>query len=584
MQKWCRRHGYFLLQLFCIAVILIMTLINWGKLGVITIIDDEFGYWGAGAQFAGLHWESLLSESNYYAYGYGLLLAPLFKLGISPGAMFKAAAAGNIVMLLASFEIAVYVGRTLFPKEKKSFLAAAALTVTLFANNIFQVHIGAAETLLYVLFWFITMCLTNMLVKRRKRDIIGLVCAAVYIYAAHNRSVGVVLVVFLAMLTAAWIWRRQRYGKYLLSGLILFVLLFIFAEYVREFTISQWYQNNQGVAVNDYSGQINTIKSIFSAKGIMIFGLSVVGKLFSQGVGGFCLSFLIITSFLGQAMKSLRLKKINWTPPQLLTCFLMLCYLAEILITAIHKNRSPGELIAGRIMMGRYIDFVVGPVLMLAICRLKNREVQKWEMLLCTAVFTVCMVLTMLQLRIAGGSDIIYYNNMDIAIYTKLLPGGSMRVLLMGIISIAVFWIFYQVFLSGACAGIIAVLLLTGGFWGISGVTIASGYLDTKNTKQQKYVYSVYDIVKEYDESTAIYWVKGEGDSDTKMEYFKVLQFLEPKRKIEVVTLEILEKQPPEGAYLVMSGTSEEVIAKIEKTFRMKINSGRLCLYEQIAE
>ena len=58
--------------LFCI-VLLYIILCNLGKLNQICVIDDEFGYWGVGAYFAGYDWTGLTPTSPYYGYGLGFL-------------------------------------------------------------------------------------------------------------------------------------------------------------------------------------------------------------------------------------------------------------------------------------------------------------------------------------------------------------------------------------------------------------------------------------------------------------------------------------------------------------------------------
>mgnify|MGYP003293978573 CR=1 FL=1 len=53
----------------------------------ITIIDDEFGYVAMGAQMAGFDWTTLLSTTNYYSFGLGIIFSLLFRIGLR-GACF----------------------------------------------------------------------------------------------------------------------------------------------------------------------------------------------------------------------------------------------------------------------------------------------------------------------------------------------------------------------------------------------------------------------------------------------------------------------------------------------------------------
>lgn len=569
-----------ILHIVCLGLILFLSLLSWNKLGIITIVDDEFGYWGNAAQMAGLQWDSLLAESAYYSYGYSILLVPLFWLEVEATIKYKIAVLLNIVLLLGSFELAVHAGKILFAAQKKWTLFLAALMVTLFSNNIFQVYIGAPEALLYFLFWCVLVSLLHVLQKQRKRDIIFLVLSTVYSYAVHNRSIGVVVVVAVVMLGLTIKFRKERYGKYLLGGLVFLFLLFACAEIAREFVINHWYQNNQSVAVNDYSGQVVKLLSIFSLKGMVIFGLSLAGKLFSQGVGSFLYSFLIFTWCLKLVFQKWKEKCFHCSWEDYIVLFLALCYLAEIAINAIHKNATPRSMTAGRIMMGRYTDFVIGPILLVGICRLIDRAVERWEIVTCCVAFAGCTLLTGFAVRMSSSESIIYFNNMDIAFGVEHLPGGMPGILLMGGIAILGFLVGYCVFYCWKSKTGIAWIVAVGCFWGLTAAVTAGNYSEYKKDKANMYLYPVRELFENYGADISAVYVRSQEDDITKMEYLKLLQFWNPQLDISVVALEDFDVQTYSGrSCFILSGVAESTVERLSEETRLFLNTERLCVY-----
>jgi len=569
-----------MIHLIWIGAILLFSFLCWSKLGIITIVDDEFGYWGMAAQMAGASWDDLIAHTRFYSYGYGLLLVPLFWLGIAPQIMYKAAIILNVLMLIASYEMAVYFGKTLFKDLNRSMILIAAGAVTLFSNNVYQIYIGTPEMLIYFLFWCITVCILNIMTKKRIRDLILFTLCTVYIYAVHNRSIGVVLAAAMFLLGAAIVFRKERYGKYLFLALGMLVILFAAAEGFRQYTISEWYQNNGNVAVNSYSGQVGKLSELLSVKGIVIFILSLAGKMFSQGMGSLVFSFLIFTGVLGILAGKIRKRASVWSTEEILMLILAICYLSAIMINAIHKFGPPGNYTAGRILMGRYSDFVIGPVLMLCICRVLQKKVKIWEIICCGIVFIGCTGVCVLQIPYAESQAYISYNNMDLAYWVKIMPQGAKGIFLMGMIAAALF-VFGSLavrFRSGKQI-FLTMFVLIAGFWAMSAVFCVSEYLDVKVEKRSAYLDPVHELVSQYEDELRVYYIRDEQDIVTVMEFFKLLQYWNPNMDVTVIELEELENFKPEGEYLVMSGVGDTTIQAVSAQYDLLYNSGRLCVY-----
>ena len=100
------------------VLILILVLWNIKDLKIIHVLNDEYGYWASAAFFAGKDWSEVTANSNYYSYGYSLLLSIFMRLFDSPEMMVKGAVVLNGIFLAAAYFLTVYCGKKLFPRRR----------------------------------------------------------------------------------------------------------------------------------------------------------------------------------------------------------------------------------------------------------------------------------------------------------------------------------------------------------------------------------------------------------------------------------------------------------------------------------
>ena len=89
------------LFLFGCLLILFTALVHINELNGIHIINDEIGYWSNTANILGYSWKNVCSQ--YYSYGYSLLLIPIFFITDNVGIMYKLAILENAFLLLCSY-------------------------------------------------------------------------------------------------------------------------------------------------------------------------------------------------------------------------------------------------------------------------------------------------------------------------------------------------------------------------------------------------------------------------------------------------------------------------------------------------
>ena len=72
-KKKINKQSLFVLWFFCVICLISILLIrHLDSLYAPWVNNDETGYWGAAAYFAGYDWSDILQYSDYYSFGYGI--------------------------------------------------------------------------------------------------------------------------------------------------------------------------------------------------------------------------------------------------------------------------------------------------------------------------------------------------------------------------------------------------------------------------------------------------------------------------------------------------------------------------------
>jgi len=365
-----------------------------GNVSGIFVINDEFGYWGIAAQIAGKDWTNLLSTTPYYSYGYSLLLVPLFLLNLSPVVMYQVAIAFNAVFILGSFYLAYSCGRKLFPKISAVLMLTICLVITFYTNNILQAQIAWSETLLYFMYWLLFWLLLHMIDTPKLGNMIGIVICSFCLYIVHQRSIGVVLsvgIVMLMLFVSSGVEKRK-----ILYIILSVAILFLLHGVIKNHITSQVFTTKELVQMNDYSGQMGKLKVIFGSwHGFSEFLRSIGGKFYYLGVSTFLLayssawylggkSWLCLQSFVLSKGRELDRKK-------LASLFVFLSFGATFLVNAISMNSSTGRL--DLLVYGRYIEFAIGPVLLIGCAILVENKKTSVQMALEICVLGLMAIL-----------------------------------------------------------------------------------------------------------------------------------------------------------------------------------------------
>lgn len=346
----------------------------------IVIINDEFGYWGIAAYLAGKDWSGLLSSVPYYAYGYSILLVPLFWLDLSPALMYQIALVMNAFMLCASFMISIKCIKKIIPEVSPLVLYGVCFVTCLYTNNVIQAQVAWTETLLYLLTWCLLYSFISIVEKPKLWNIVLGTIVAIYMYAVHQRTIGILLVFFGMVFVRLCMKSGQR--RWILVSLGLALLLLFIHKGIKEDMIRELFTNPELVALNDYSGQTSKIKAIlFTIDGMRRLLQSMAGKLFYIGISTFLIGFVglwtLFKSLWSFAYCFIKSHFKSWKTSNYIYAYILLSFAAIYMISAISMYNNSGRL--DLLIYGRYMEMAIGPVIAVGLIEILERKVEEKE-------------------------------------------------------------------------------------------------------------------------------------------------------------------------------------------------------------
>lgn len=376
-------RSYTLLFEIIVGIALFMVILwNLSKLNQICVINDEFGYWGSAAYFAGENWSGLSGTSPYYGFGIGFIYMFLFKVFNDATVMYKVAIIINAVLLTSTFYLSLFCFKKIFYEIPEFYSIIFSILIFLYPNNIVQSQIAWTETLLYFWFWISFLVVLKIIEKPKFLRLVFLSIWLLYGLMIHQRTLGVlcsgILFVLLLKVTHRIDWKK------LLGFMLPLCLVFAVFILVKSYLDTNFWKtlNPDMAAVNNISGQIGKLKFIFSIDGIKSFIKSICGKSFYLIIST---CFIIIPFAFYSVNKMFELIKLvvhksikNISNTVLLNFYVLCALLSTFMISAIAMlsiNTDRGDVF----LYGRYTECVIGPVLLIGIGALFQCR-KKWAM------------------------------------------------------------------------------------------------------------------------------------------------------------------------------------------------------------
>lgn len=575
-----------------IALLIIagINLYGLSDLYAITIINDEFGYVGMGAQMAGYDWTNLLSTAQYYSYGYGIILSLLFRIGLTGAAFFRTAVVLNVIFLGISFLITCYLADKMIDCKWNVLIS---LAINLYSSNLMQCKLCWSETILYFLTWVLMLLIYQLSIKYDWKYLMGIAVVSIYMYTVHQRCISVIVaaVMIMMILLINGNLSRNNSCKALLT-LLLMVVLFLAASKVKSIIIDNWYRADSAlesrIAVNDYGGQIKKIKGLADIKMLVCLIFGMAGKLWAQAAASGMLILFACTASLKSVMKKIlkmiREKRILKLERQEIFIYVAaLLFLGAWMVAGIYKLSALSNQRYSEIIMTRYIDYITGPMLLVGFYILIHCKEYLKDIIFSFILMAGLTIVTYFQFTKSYHPLFVSINIASIYPGVKNIPNDLRTVLTAGVAAMLFALILLAIMHMGIRKGQmnlgtgVAALLIMGIF-AYNGAAEARNFTGYKQEEVVEYVHPITDYIEEHGWKGTIYYVKEE---DNSYNFLKILQFMLPEQRIELVEeneINSLKETNSSDLLLVKTADSEKIMPYMtEEEFIM--DTGRIRVY-----
>lgn len=376
-------------------VLLIVYLYHINYLYAMVMSEDELGYWGNAAYFAGLDWGNVLNNTVYYSYGYSFILMIILKLPVSPLIMYRLAIILNALFMVVSFGISNYLFRRLFLDKNEYLINIACFAGTLYSGYITISNFAFSECLLIMLTW--ALLLQVFLICKRKKPIrIIVFCLELcYIYVVHMRTLAYVIagVIFLFLIfindvKKAKHFYRKKVLEFGFECIIIFLFIFISSLFKKHLQAELYVSDNIS---NDYGA---IIKSVSLHNIFIPFISTMCGRALYLWVSS--LGFLPI-GFVYTCIKY-NIYKIENSILKYFYAFALLIFLGEFVLSSFaQRTAGIGPVYRLDILIyGRYIEIAIPFLLIVGLIHFPDIIGNKKEVLYVLISFVVFWFLSYL--------------------------------------------------------------------------------------------------------------------------------------------------------------------------------------------
>lgn len=340
-----------------------------------SLFPDEFGYWAPAAEMLGWDWSESVSLGSYYSFGYSLILTPVLYFVKDSITAYRTAVVLNMILMCVGLCLLYSLMRMLFSgidKERAMLISGIAV---LYPPWIFYMQMTMTEALLLFLYILICWLLIRFLENPRALTAVFLVLALVYIYFVHMRSIGLIaaggITLFIWAFGSKNIGRRRK----ILLVLGVLVCLFLLGLRMKNVLIGLLYHtaSSEVLSYNDYSGQWDKLRYLFSIQGWKIFLAGCAGKALYLGLATYGLGYGGIFYAVKKAAGSIKsIKNRKADSRSYFWIFLTLASLAQFFVTVIYTvgSAESGNERLDLFLQGRYSELMVPVLIALGLAQL----------------------------------------------------------------------------------------------------------------------------------------------------------------------------------------------------------------------
>lgn len=541
------------------------------KLNGIVVINDEFGYWGIASHLAGNTWSGLLPTAPYYAFGYSLLLVPLYWLNLSPTEMYHIAIMYNALFIVISFLISIACLKKIFPFiiETKTYLICFALSF--YTNNIIQAQIAWSETLLYLLVWLLLYLLILNIKKPKMWNYCFGFLTAVYMYYVHQRMIGIVLVYIAVILFDSFYKKKKKI--LIITFLIGFLFLFFCGNKLKINIIDNVFTDPELSSMNDFSGQVGKLQSIlFTWSGFQNFLQSIVGKFYYIGISTFLIGlgglWIVGRDTFGLCKNLVKYKFRYQNDKEIISAFVFLGFISVFLIDAISMYNNAGRL--DLLVYGRYMEPAFGMIILYGLTDLVHQQDSK-KVVIPQILILLCLSFIINSGFIESGSNM-FNGFCSTTIYfffksTSEIVNISFYITLILILPGCIVWILNTKKVNASIYNLLLTFIIMIVSWGW--LSSVSGAIN-QQTEAQNNIGGIIEKINDYEDYEIVY-VKNRLDEATSEGdiNIKYLQFYFPNSTIKIVDEEEAIKMQDESDVFCVIDNNSKAFEKLTTKYKV---------------
>lgn len=349
--------------------LILLTLQNIKDLDQTVILNDEFGYWSIAASLAGKDWKSLISTTPYYNFGYSLILFPLFFLNLPTYTIYKIAILINIVMLVFSYVFTFLCAKKMMKKVDARLLVFFSFLVNCYPNVLVQTQFAWTETLLYLLFWISFYLMLSIKESPKYWKIVAISLVLSYMFMVHQRTIGILIAALITLICMKL--AKKISFKELLTVICIISVFIVGCFLVKNGLKVNLWENSQTSNMNDFSGQSSLLQKALCINGIKNISIALCGRLFYFMVSGTIFWYCGFKNIIKKIICNLKGFFRGEIPYEYV--FVLLAFLSTVAIGLIGILEGFGRLDTP--IYGRYIENVIGPILLMGITYIVQRGV-----------------------------------------------------------------------------------------------------------------------------------------------------------------------------------------------------------------
>ncbi len=331
------------------------------------LYPDEYTYWAYAAYVSGYDWSDITSLGMYFSYGYSLILIPVFVFCKNAVTAYRMAVGINFIFLMLSFICLVKAVKVVQDSQRVPVTWFAAVAVC-FPGYLFYAQMTMTETLLILLYLVIGMLLYLYLENGRLQTLLLLLVVMMYLYVVHMRTVGILLSGLVVLLFHMLSGQGKKLHVLWTVGIV--GIFFAASSILKDWSFANVFggMNQELVSGNDYSGQLEKIKYIFTLTGFYDFVISLIGKFLYLGLSTYGLFYWgvysLIRTMLEKTEKSAR-RKFN--------AYILLGMCTQIIIATIYLLNMGA---VSDYTYGRYSEIVIPYIMVAGLCEMWKRRVK----------------------------------------------------------------------------------------------------------------------------------------------------------------------------------------------------------------